>query len=161
MIFLAGGRRPAAWAAALRIPRERWNRTVPDIYTPTKRSEIMSRIGGSRTAPEETVARMFRSLGLRYRRHVKALPGKPDFVLRAKRTVVLVNGCFWHGHKNCKRAGQPGTNREFWSAKIEGNRKRDVRTQKALRRAGWHVWVVWQCRLRKPEQVLRRLRKLL
>jgi len=133
---------------------------MTDVYTKAKRSEIMSRVKNKRTAPEDRVALILRALGIRYRRNVKTLPGKPDFVVSAKRTVIFVNGCFWHGHRNCKRSKLPGSNRDFWKEKIRSNRRRDARTARALRRQGWRVWTIWQCHLRNPEAVRQRLREL-
>ena len=133
---------------------------MTDVYTKAKRSEIMSRVKNKRTGPEDRIARILRSLGVHYRRNLKALPGKPDFVVSAKQTLIFVNGCFWHGHANCKRAKLPHSNREFWVKKIRQNKRRDAKTARALRREGWHVWTIWQCHLRNPELVRRRLRKL-
>lgn len=134
---------------------------MADIYSKQKRSEIMSRIRGKRTRPEETVAAMLRALGVRYRRNVKSLPGCPDFVIRSRKMVILVHGCFWHNHSNCKRASIPATNREFWVSKLAGNARRDRRNARKLRAGGWRVVTVWQCRLRRPEAVERRLHRLL
>lgn len=106
------------------------------------------------------MAEILRELGVRYRRNVKTMPGKPDFVIHAQQTAIFVNGCFWHGHKNCKRSKLPDSNREFWAAKIEKNKQRDARTERMLRQRGWHVWTIWQCRLRNLEQVRRRLSSL-
>lgn len=134
---------------------------MTDVYSKEKRSEMMSRVRSKRTAPEGAVAAILRELGIRYRRNVKTLPGKPDFLIRARQTVLFVNGCFWHGHTNCKRAHLPDSNRHFWAAKIEKNRRRNSRIERRLRKQGWRVWVIWQCRLRKPDQLRTRLRRLL
>ncbi len=131
-----------------------------DIYTKSKRSEIMSRVKHSRTDPEEKVASLLRRLGVRYRRNVKSLSGQPDFVLTSAETVIFVHGCFWHNHSNCNRAKLPKSNRRFWKRKIEGNRKRDERIARLLRKEGWHVITVWQCALRNPEHVRRLLRRM-
>ncbi|MBN2136284.1 MAG: DNA mismatch endonuclease Vsr [Sedimentisphaerales bacterium] len=121
----------------------------------------MARVKNRRTKPEECVAAMLRRLGVRYRRNVRSMIGEPDFVIGALRTVVFVHGCFWHNHPGCKRAKLPATNREFWKKKIMGNRKRDARIARRLRKEGWHVITIWQCRLAKVEQVRRRLSRLL
>lgn len=134
---------------------------MTDVYSKGKRSEIMSRVRNKRTGPEDKVAAILRELGIRYARNVTTLPGKPDFVIRPKQTLIFVNGCFWHGHSNCKRTKLPHSNRGFWVAKIGKNKRRDTRTRRTLREEGWHVWVVWQCRLRKLQQVRRRLSRLL
>jgi DNA mismatch endonuclease (patch repair protein) len=134
---------------------------VADIYSKHKRSRIMSRIKGKGSKPEEAVAAILRSLGVSYRRNVKSLPGKPDFVIRKKGTVIFVHGCFWHRHPNCKRATMPATRPEFWRAKLSANVRRDRRQARWLRKAGWRVITVWQCRLRRPDVVRNRLAGLL
>ncbi|HUT57578.1 MAG TPA: very short patch repair endonuclease [Phycisphaerae bacterium] len=134
---------------------------MADVYSKAKRSEIMSRVRTRRTAPEDAVAAMLRRLRVRFRRNVKSLPGNPDLVLVGARTAIFVHGCFWHGHPNCSRATLPKTNRAFWKRKITGNRRRDARSATMLRKQGWHVVTVWQCRLRRPDRVLNRLRRLL
>ena len=88
-------------------------------------------------------------LGYRYRINKKGLPGSPDIVLAKYRTCIFVNGCFWHGHKNCRYATRPKTNAEFWRTKIENNRERDLRDYTFLESLGWRVIVVWECELKK------------
>lgn len=134
---------------------------MADIYNKAKRSEIMSHVKNRRTAPEDKVGVLLRKLGIRYRRNVRNLPGQPDFVVKSGRTVIFVNGCLWHGHPNCNRAKLPDTNREFWQRKIATNKRRDRRSAYELRKRGWHVINVWQCRLRYADRVLSRLRRLL
>ncbi len=132
---------------------------MTDIYSKAKRSEIMSRVKNRRTEPEDKVAALLRELGVKYRRNVKTLPGQPDFVVRSEKTVIFVNGCFWHGHPNCNRAKLPASNRAFWERKITTNKKRDRRNARQLRKQGWHVIAIWQCRLRNMERVSRRLKR--
>lgn len=134
---------------------------MADIYVKAKRSEIMSRVKHSRTAPEEIVARLLKKLGIKYRRNVKSLPGQPDFVVKPKSTVIFVHGCFWHAHPNCKLARRPKTNKKFWLRKAIDNKRRDLRKNRLLRKDGWHIITIWQCRLRRPDIVLRRLRRLI
>jgi len=134
---------------------------MTDIYTKAKRSEIMARIKGCNTSPEHTVERLLRKLKIKYRRNVKSVIGQPDFVVNSLKTVIFVHGCFWHNHERCKRAKLPKTNKNFWKRKIEGNKKRDLRIERALRKQGWQVLTIWQCRLRQPKRVLRRLEKSL
>jgi len=134
---------------------------MADIYDKAKRSEIMSCVKHARTAPEEKVAAILRKLKIRYRRNVKSLPGQPDFVIKSAETVIFVHGCFWHGHPNCKLARRPKTNKRFWKQKAIDNRKRDLRKNRLLRKKGWHVMTIWQCKLRDPDQVLSRLKKML
>ena len=134
---------------------------MADIYSKAKRSEIMSRVKHTRTAPEEKVAGLLRKLKAKYRRNVKSLPGSPDFVVKSAKTVIFVHGCFWHGHSNCKLARRPKTNRKFWFKKAVDNRRRDLRKNRLLRKHGWHVITIWQCRLRTPDRVLKRLQTAL
>lgn len=134
---------------------------MADIYTKAKRSEIMSRVRNRRTGPEDKVAALLRELGVKYRRNVKTIAGQPDFVVRSEKTVIFVNGCFWHGHPNCNRAKLPDSNRDFWEKKITINKRRDSRNARKLRGKGWRVINVWQCRLRRREQVRQRLARLL
>jgi len=135
-------------------------RRMADIYTKAKRSEIMARIKGSKTSPEKMVASILRKLKLKFRSNDKSLPGQPDFVIPLAKSVIFVNGCFWHNHSNCNRAKLPSTNRAFWERKILGNKRRDNRINRFLREMGWHVIRIWQCKLREPEKVFRRLKKL-
>lgn len=131
-----------------------------DIYSKSKRSEIMSCVRNRRTAPEDEVAALLKGMGVKYRRNVKTISGQPDFVVRSKSTVIFVNGCFWHGHPNCNRAKLPDSNRAFWEKKITANKTRDRRIAHKLRKEGWRVINVWQCHLRKYEQVRKRLTRL-
>lgn len=131
-----------------------------DIYSKSKRSEIMSCVRNRRTAPEDEVAALLKRMGVKYRRNVKTISGQPDFVVRSKSTVIFVNGCFWHGHPNCNRAKLPDSNRAFWEKKITANKTRDRRIAHKLRKEGWRVINVWQCHLRKYEQVRKRLTRL-
>ena len=137
-----------------------------DIVSPQKRSEMMAAVGQKNTPPEMAVRRILTSLGLRYRLENRDLPGSPDIANRARKWAVLVNGCFWHGHKNCpKTKGGPGqfrvpkSNEEFWREKLQANRRRDARAIRALRRMGFRVAVVWECNLRKPDAVRAHLRR--
>ena len=130
---------------------------MTDKYSKEKRSEIMSLVRSRRTGPEEDVARLLRKIKLHYRRNINSLPGKPDFVLIDYRSVIFVHGCFWHGHKNCPKARLPKSNVKFWSDKVEGNRRRDSRVARLLRNKGYRVFIVWQCSLRYPERIKKRL----
>jgi len=110
----------------------------------------MSRIRGRDTKPELAVRRYLHARGLRYRLNDPTLPGKPDLALKSRKVAVFVHGCFWHGHNDCKKARTPKTRVEFWSAKVATNKARDQRVVRALRKAGWRVFVVWQCRINEP-----------
>lgn len=125
---------------------------MADIKTKESRSYNMSRIGGKDTKPEEIVRKYLFSKGFRYRKNVRNLPGSPDLVLPKYRTVVFVNGCFWHGHEGCKYFVWPKSNAEFWRKKIEANISRDQRKEAQLKDMGWNVLVVWECELRPPRR---------
>lgn len=122
---------------------------MTDVFSKKKRSEVMSRIRSKNTAPEMVIRRAFHAAGFRFRLHDKRLPGRPDIVLPKHRVAVFVNGCFWHGHKDCKSFRLPKTNRKFWKEKIDSNRKRDDLNFRAIRKAGWKPLVIWECNIRK------------
>jgi DNA mismatch endonuclease (patch repair protein) len=132
-----------------------------DVFTPSKRSWIMSRVHGKDTKPEIVVRSVIHRMGYRFRLHADALPGRPDIVLPRHLKVVFVHGCFWHGHKGCARATVPGTRRAFWAKKLADNAARDTRNLREVRRAGWRALVVWECETRKPEKLEGKLRRFL
>ena len=107
----------------------------------------MAAIRGKDTKPELLVRKFLFSRGFRYRLNHPHLPGHPDLVLRKYRTVIFVNGCFWHGHENCKYFRLPKTNIEFWQKKIERNKERDKKEQCQLAAMGWHCITIWECQL--------------
>lgn len=121
-----------------------------DTMTKAQRRKCMQSIHSKDTRPEMIVRKFLFSHGYRYRLHVKTLPGHPDIVMRRWRTIILVNGCFWHGHTGCTMFRMPRSNVDFWKAKIERNRLRDLRDRLALRDMGWHVITLWECQL-KPK----------
>jgi DNA mismatch endonuclease (patch repair protein) len=139
------------------------HKIMTDTLNPKDRSQRMSLIRGADTTPELIVRRAVHSMGFRYRLHVKALPGTPDLVFASRRKVILVHGCFWHRHKkqDCKLARLPKSRLDFWVNKLEGNRLRDVRNKRLLRRTGWSVLEVWECELQNLETLKRRLRYFL
>ncbi|MCF3627692.1 very short patch repair endonuclease [Alphaproteobacteria bacterium LMO-S08] len=134
-----------------------------DSLTQEQRSDRMSRVRGRDTKPEMTVRRMVHGMGYRYRLHGKGLPGKPDLVFRPKRKVMFVHGCFWHRHPDpeCPLARMPKSRLDFWKPKLDGNRERDIRTQRKLEDQGWNVMVVWECQLRDREALGARIREFL
>ena len=134
---------------------------MTDVFSTSKRSEVMSRIRGKDTTPELQVRSIVHRLGYRFRLHAKDLPGSPDLVLPRLGTVILVHGCFWHRHRGCRYATTPSTRRAFWQAKFDANVARDRRVSASLRRLGWSVITVWECQLRRPERVANRLQRLL
>ena len=121
-----------------------------DKLTKEQRHRCMSAIKGKNTKPELLVRKFLFSRGFRYRLNHPRLPGHPDLVLRKYRTVIFVNGCFWHGHKGCKYYVLPKTNVAFWRNKIERNRNRDLEDRQKLASMGWHCITVWVCQL-KPK----------
>ena len=125
---------------------------MADIKPKESRSYNMSRISGKDTKPEELVRKYLFSKGFRYRKNVRTLPGSPDLVLPKYHTVIFVNGCFWHGHKNCKYFVWPKSNTEFWRKKIEANMERDKGKKSQLEDMGWTVLTVWECELRPKER---------
>lgn len=120
-----------------------------DVHDKETRSYNMSCIKGKNTRPEEIVRKYLFSQGFRYRKNDKRLPGTPDIVLPKYKTVIFVNGCFWHGHKNCKCFVVPKTNTDFWVNKIEANKQRDYRKIDELQELGWKVIIVWECQLKR------------
>ena len=120
---------------------------MPDIFSKSKRSDIMSKISGKETKPEILVRKYLFAHGFRYRKNVKKLPGKPDIVLPKYKTIIFVNGCFWHGHENCKKSALPTTNTEFWKEKISANVIRDKKVFTELHSMGYKVLIIWQCEL--------------
>nr|WP_081502627.1 very short patch repair endonuclease [Variovorax sp. CF313] len=111
------------------------------------RSALMGRIRSVDTKPELVVRRMLHRLGYRYVLHDKRLPGKPDLVFPLRKAVIFVDGCFWHGH-DCRLGSKPKTNAAFWQNKILGNKRRDMRHRRTLRKLGWRVATVWECSTR-------------
>lgn len=124
-----------------------------DVHDKKTRSYNMSRIKGKNTKPEEIVRKYLFSRGFRYRKNDKRLPGTPDVVLPKYRTVIFVNGCFWHGHEGCKYFALPASNTDFWRQKIEANNERDIRKSKELRQLGWKVITIWECEIRHNKDV--------
>jgi DNA mismatch endonuclease (patch repair protein) len=133
---------------------------VTDIWSKSKRSEVMSRIRGKGNEKTEVrLARLMRAGGLRgWRRHLR-IPGKPDFSFRKQKVAVFVDGCFWHGCPRCYRL--PKQNRAFWKAKIEGNRRRDRSVNGRLRRLGWKVMRIKECQLKHADRVVVRIKNAL
>ena len=121
---------------------------MTDKLTSLQRHNCMSRIRGKNTKPEILVRKGLHARGFRFRLHNKKLPGSPDIVLPKYGVAIMVNGCFWHGHKGCRYAAKPKTNIEFWETKIARNQHRDEVTAAHLEALGWTVITVWECELR-------------
>lgn len=118
-----------------------------DRITKAKRSDIMSRVRCQNTKPEEIVRKYLFSEGFRYRKNDKRYPGKPDIVLPKYKTIIFVNGCFWHQHYGCKAAALPEANHQYWEEKLNKNVERDKQEIQQLKDMGWRVIVVWECEI--------------
>ncbi len=125
---------------------------MADVHDQKTRSYNMSQIKGKDTKPEEIVRKYLFSQGFRYRKNDPNLPGKPDIVLPKYKTVVFVNGCFWHHHEGCKYFVWPKNNAEFWKEKINRNVERDKKNKRKLNEAGWRVIVIWECNLKQHRE---------
>jgi DNA mismatch endonuclease, patch repair protein len=138
---------------------------MADVVDPKTRSRMMAGIRSKDTKPEMLLRRALHRTGFRYRLHASDLPGRPDIVFPARRAVIQVNGCFWHGH-DCPLFKWPSSRVEFWQKKINRNKENDVKSEKALAQAGWRVLTVWECCLKGParrpkEEVLSIVKKWL
>lgn len=127
--------------------------TAEDIDAPVTplRSRIMAAVKGKDTKPELAVRRYLHARGLRFSLHRKDLPGRPDIVLRRHRAVVLVHGCFWHGHACKAGSSSPKTRSEWWAAKIAANKARDARNRRDLEALGWRVFEIWECEIKSSD----------
>ncbi len=130
-----------------------------DPLSPAQRSERMSRIRSKGTKPELAVRALLRQLGLKYRTHVRELPGSPDFVISASRRAIFVHGCFWHQHRPCGIYRMPKTRLDFWVPKLQRNRSRDRANRAELRRLGWRYLIIWECQLRDPDRLAARIKR--
>jgi DNA mismatch endonuclease (patch repair protein) len=132
-----------------------------DDLTPEQRKHTMTQVRSEDTQPEMWVRRLVHGLGYRYRLHRKDLPGNPDLVFSGRRKIIFVHGCFWHAH-DCKAGRKrPKANEEYWSRKLTRNRERDAVNQALLREQGWDVLVVWECELRRPDDLTATIRGFL
>lgn len=133
---------------------------MADCFTPEKRSAIMRAVKSRDTTPELRVRRALHAMGYRFRLHRKDLPGTPDIVLPRHNLALFVHGCYWHGH-DCKRGDRiPRSNREYWSAKIDRNKKRDQVNYEALQSLGWRISTIWECETHASGQLYERLSTL-
>jgi DNA mismatch endonuclease (patch repair protein) len=121
----------------------------------------MSKIKSKNTLPEIVVRKILTQLCIRYRLHVKKLPGIPDIVISKMKTVVFINGCFWHQHEGCKRRSVPKTNLNYWGPKLEKNIARQKEDVLALEGAGWKVIIIWECETKNRDCLSLKLKKLL
>ena len=121
---------------------------MADVHDKATRSYNMSRIKNKNTKPEILVRKFLFANGFRYRLNDKKLPGKPDIVLPKYKTVIFVNGCFWHGHENCRYFKLPGTRAEWWKEKIEKNIDNDLKKHLQLINSGYRVIIIWECEIK-------------
>ena len=134
---------------------------MTDIYSPEKRSHLMSGIRSTATGPELRVRDVAQRLGYDHSTNRADLPGKPDLVFENQRKVVFVHGCFWHVHPGCSKARPPRTNSDFWDQKLSQNVRRDQKNLIALEELSWHSLVVWECETRDLDSLSRRLEEFL
>lgn len=136
---------------------------MADVHDLATRSYNMSKIKGKNTRPELLVRKILTQNGIRYRLHVKKLPGSPDIVIRKLKIVIFVHGCFWHGHENCKYFKIPSTKQDWWKSKIERTKEIDRKNVEELISTGWHVIEIWECDLKsqKISDTINRLLKRL
>ena len=121
---------------------------MADVHDKKTRSYNMSQIRSGNTKPEMLVRKFLHANGFRYSLHKKTLPGKPDIVLPKYKTIIFIHGCFWHGHANCKYFVVPKTRTKWWLNKIAANKANDEKAVKALKKDGWKVITVWECKLK-------------
>lgn len=133
---------------------------MADVHNKQTRSYNMSQIKSGNTKPELLVRKFLHASGYRYKLHDKALPGKPDIVLPRYKTIIFIHGCFWHGHANCKYYKIPQTRTAWWLQKINTNKANDAKAIKALKKDGWKIITIWECRL-KPAKIEKTLSSLL
>ena len=133
---------------------------MADIHSPEIRSYNMSHIRSKDTKPEELVRKYLFSKGFRYRKNDKRYPGKPDIVLPKYKTIIFVNGCFWHQHHECKNAIIPASNRDYWEKKLKRNVERDFAVIQQLTDMGWGVITLWECEISNKQKREIRLQAL-
>lgn len=134
---------------------------MADVLSPEQRRRCMSNIRGKNTRPELVVRGLLSGLGHSYRTHASDLPGNPDIVFRARRKAILIHGCFWHRHMCSLGQPVPATRPAFWRNKLLGNKERDQKNVRALRRLGWSVLTVWECQTRNPARLAPRISRFL
>lgn len=132
---------------------------MADVFSKAKRSEIMRSIRSENTRPEALLMESLSKMRYKYLKHVKELPGTPDVVLPRYKAVIQVRGCFWHGH-TCRRGHLPKSREEYWVSKLDSNRRRDRRNDRKLRKLGWRVFVVWECRCRNTTMAERQAKRI-
>jgi len=131
-----------------------------DNLTQKQRRYCMSKIRSKDTKPEKAVRTILDKLNIRYNIHAKTLPGTPDIVIPEIKKIIFVNGCFWHQHKNCKRANIPKTNKEYWIKKLSRNIKKQNIDIKNLRKVGWSISVIWECQTKDETALIKKIKRI-
>jgi DNA mismatch endonuclease (patch repair protein) len=132
-----------------------------DNLTKEQRALCMSHIKSKNTKPELIVRKILSKLGIRYLLHSSKLPGKPDIMISKKKTIIFINGCFWHQHKNCKKQALPATNKDYWEKKLKRNVEKQRRDIRALRALGWEVHKIWECQTADEIKISNNLLRML
>lgn len=131
-----------------------------DNLTKNQRHYCMSKIRSKNTKPEKTVRNILDKLNLKYNIHTKKLLGTPDITIPEIKKIIFVNGCFWHQHKNCKRANMPKTNKEYWIKKLNRNIKKQNTDIKDLRKLGWSISVIWECQTKDETALTKKIKRI-
>lgn len=126
---------------------------MSDNLTPEQRRKTMARVKSQNTTPEIKVRCLAHALGFRFRLHRKDLPGKPDLVFPKLKKIILVHGCFWHGHDGCEASKRPSSNEEYWNKKLDRNKKRDQDNLKRLRSTHWEPLIIWECQTKDQNEL--------
>lgn len=134
---------------------------MADVFTKSKRSQIMGRVHSKDTSPELIVRSILHRSGYRFSLFSNKLPGKPDIVLSRFHKLIFVQGCFWHQHKGCKASERPSSNSDYWNNKLDGNIARDKRNIATLKKTDWNVLIIWECQIRKQNSLLNKLEKFM
>jgi len=132
-----------------------------DNLTQEQRKLCMSRIRSKNTKPELIVRRVLSKMGIRYRLHNSKLPGKPDIMISKAKTIIFINGCFWHQHKNCKKQVMPASNRDYWEKKLKRNIEKQKQDVRALRKLGWKVHKLWECQTADEMKLTKKVLQIL
>jgi len=132
-----------------------------DSISREKRSFVMSQIRSKHTKPELALRQIVSLMGFRYRLHYKKLPGKPDLAFLGQKKLIFMHGCFWHQHPKCKDSGFPASNLSYWRPKLTRTIERDREHTAILRKQGWKALIIWECEMKKPNQIKRRIKRFL
>jgi len=128
---------------------------MTDIFTPEKRSWVMSRIRGSNTKIDLKMKRLLSENRYKFEMYPK-MYGNPDFILKRKKIAIFCDGDFWHGYRYHEKK-KPA--KKYWKEKIEGNMRRDQRYSRKLRRECWSVLRLWEHDIEKnPEKCMRKIK---